>query len=92
MTVIRFPNSSMQRTKNRRGKRGVPCMVTDRWLQFREQAEPVDFGDGKRRTVVFVDVMTDITGESRKLCELCLCLEDLQSAIGNVKVVDGRAR
>jgi hypothetical protein len=63
-------------------------MVTDRWLQFRGEAHRGNFGDGKARTGVFIDVMTDGNGKPRKLCELCISLEDLHAAVSNVKVID----
>jgi hypothetical protein len=64
-------------------------MVSGRWLQFREDAQRVDFGDGRLTTAVFVDVMTDGNGERpRKICDLCITLEDLQAALNNVRVKD----
>ena len=32
--VTRFPVMSWKRTKNKRGKLSVSCIVTDRWLRF----------------------------------------------------------
>lgn len=83
---MRFPVKSIQRIQNRRGKRSVSCMVSDRWLRFPETATTVSFGDGKPSSTVIVDVMTDVSGEPKKLCELCIRLEDLQSAISNIKM------
>jgi hypothetical protein len=76
----------MQRTMNRRGKRSVSCMVTDRWLQFPETATTVNFGDGKPSSTVVVNVMTETGGEARKICELTIRLEDLQNAVANIKM------
>jgi hypothetical protein len=91
MATIKFPVSALQRVKNRRGKRGVSCMVSGRWLQFRAVAERFDFGDGKQSTAVFVDVMTDGNGdEPRKICDLCITLEDLQAALSRIRVKDDK--
>jgi len=76
--VTRFPISGWQRQANRRGRRSVSCIVSDRWLRFSPKAQPV--GEG---TAVIVDVMTDASGTERKLCELILTLEQLR------RVVDG---
>jgi hypothetical protein len=89
MPTIRFPVSALQRVKNRRGKHGVSCMVSGRWLRFREEAERVDFGDGQRSTAIFVDVMTDGSGdEPRKICDLCITLEDLTAALDNIRITN----
>lgn len=88
--VIRFPVQSWKRVKNRRGKRGVSCMVTDRWLRLPTEARRVDFGDGKPCTALVVDVMTDTSGEARKLCELVITLEELQTAVSNIRIADDK--
>jgi hypothetical protein len=91
MATIRFPVSPLQRVKNRRGKHGVSCMVSGRWLRFREEAERFDFGDGQRSTAIFVDVMTDGSGdEPRKICDLCITLEDLQATLSRIRVKDDK--
>jgi hypothetical protein len=62
-----------------------------RWLRFSAEADRVDFGDGKLSTAIFVDVMTDGTAdEPRKICDLCITLEDLQAALSGVRVKDGK--
>ena len=76
--VSRFPVSGVQRRRNRLGKRGVHCLVSDRWLQFPENS--TELSDG---TYMFVDVMTTSSdGEiTRKLCSLCISKEDLVVAL-----------
>ncbi|MEP1199295.1 hypothetical protein [Tateyamaria sp.] len=79
--VTRFPVKTWERIKNRRGKRSVSCIVTDRWLRFSEHADQISAG-----TVVFVDVMTDAGEGERKLCELCIPLEELAEAVKNIEI------
>ena len=74
--ITRFPLTGWQRTANRRGRRSVSCIVSDRWLRFAPKAEPVREG-----TAVIVDVMTDASGSERKVCELILTLEGLRRRI-----------
>ncbi len=71
--VVRFPMNSSERVANRRGKRTVSCIVSSRWLRFDEHAQKMQSG-----TAILVDVLTDISGEERKLCQLCVTLEDLR--------------
>ena len=85
--TVRFPISTLQRIKNRRGKRSVSCHVSERWLRFQDEARVIDLGEGKK-TYVFVNVMTGSEGEGRKLCDLCIVVEDLQAALNNVPVVN----
>jgi hypothetical protein len=76
--VERFPIKHSQRIRNRRGKRSVSCIVSDRWLRFPPKAEQINEG-----TAIIVDVMTD-AGENeceRKLCTLILTLEEMQRVI-----------
>jgi hypothetical protein len=78
--ITRFPGDSFQRWKNRLGRRAVPCIVSDRWLQFPEKSDPLPDG-----SFMFVDVMTRADGENvRKICQLCISREDLLSALGEV--------
>jgi hypothetical protein len=66
--VIKIPISSTQRWKNRFGRYGVPCMISQRWLQFSETSSA--FADEE---AIFLDVMTiDSKDEPRKICELCI--------------------
>ncbi len=88
--VIRFPVKTLRRIKNRRGKRSVSCIVSDRWLKFDETAQWVDFGAGERGAACFVHVMTDAGNSSRKICEVCVLLEDLKAVLDNTVVVNGK--
>jgi hypothetical protein len=74
--VIRFPTTGAQHIYNRRGKRAVPCRVTDRFLRFTDEWQK--FEDG---TYIFVNVMTDGNDKERQLASLCVTLEDLKKVI-----------
>jgi hypothetical protein len=79
--VIRFPMNGSQRAKNRRGKHSVSCYTSGRWLRFYEDTGIVE-NDSR---AVIVDVMTDGDYEdsepSKKICELCLELDDLRAIL-----------
>jgi hypothetical protein len=77
-TIVRFPTKTWQRILNRRGKRSVSCIVSDRWLRFHDDTHKMEEG-----TAILVDVMTDTSGEPRKLAQLCLTLEDLRKVLKN---------
>jgi hypothetical protein len=74
--IVHFPVRAWQRTANRRGKHSVSCIVSDRWLDFEPPPTRVDLG-----TAIFVDVMTEISGEPRKLCRMCITLEQLRRVL-----------
>jgi hypothetical protein len=74
--VTRFPTKGWQRASNRRGKRSVSCIVTDRFLRFEEKTQPMEEG-----TAVVVHVMTDGSGEERKLTTLIITLEQLHRVL-----------
>lgn len=75
----------MDRLRNRLGKQAVPCMVTDRWLQFAEKAGGV-FADGE---YIELSVMTlDIHNSPKKLCDMVVTREDLLRAVNSVKNPD----
>jgi hypothetical protein len=75
--IIQFPTKSKERRKNRLGKRAVPCLISDRWLQFAKDVHPLKDGD-----YVFLDVMTRANGEKeRKICQLCVSKQDVIAAI-----------
>jgi hypothetical protein len=76
--IYRFPVNGWRRVANRRGKHSVSCIVSDRWLQFETKAHKTEYG-----SAVFVDVMTDISGETRKTSRLCITLEELHKALKN---------
>ncbi len=81
--VIRFPVKGWERIKNRRGKRSVSCMISERWFRFAEKADWLRDGP-----VVFVDVMTDAGDGERKLCQLCIPLKELVQAVNNIEVFE----
>ncbi|MBC6445225.1 MAG: hypothetical protein GDA50_07360 [Alphaproteobacteria bacterium GM202ARS2] len=75
--VDRFPVSTWQRIINRRGKRAVNCIVSDRYLVFGQADGPIQMG-----TPVAVDVMTELEEKKpRKLCSLILTVEDLKKMV-----------
>jgi hypothetical protein len=51
---IRFPISSTTRQRNKLGKHAVPCMVTERWLQFAKKSGG-HFQDGE---FISMEIMT----------------------------------
>lgn len=76
--ITRFPIKGWKRAANRRGKRSVSCVVSDRFLRFEEEKKPIDEG-----TAVVMHVMTDASGEERKLTTLIVTLEQLREAINS---------
>ncbi len=83
--IQRFPISAWKRTLNRRGKRSVSCIVSDRWLRFGEpDQQALNIG-----TPIVLDVMTEITDEngkfkSKKLCSLIVTVEQLKKLMEQV--------
>jgi hypothetical protein len=53
-----FPIRGFQRWHNALGKRAVPCIVSNRWLQFPEKSDRFEDGDYPDGDYMFVDVMT----------------------------------
>lgn len=78
--ITKFPVKAWERVQNRRGKRSVSCAVSDRWLRFSEKGDPMDWG-----TPVWLDVMSDVSGDERKLCTLCVTVEELERALKYIK-------
>ncbi len=74
--VVRFPTRAWKRAANRRGKRSVSCIVTDRFLRFEEKVQPTEEG-----TAVIMHVMTDGNGAERKLTTLIITLEQLHGVL-----------
>ncbi len=74
--VVRFPTKGWQRAANRRGKRSVSCIVTDRFLRFEQKVLPTEEG-----SAVIVNVITDGSGEERKLTTLIITLEQLRQVL-----------
>jgi hypothetical protein len=79
--IVRLPVSWVQRWRNKCGKRGVPCIVSGRWLEFGERGQ----GPYQEGEYIDMDVMTDSgEGKVRKICSLVVTREDLVRAISNV--------
>jgi len=84
--VEKFPISTWQRAFNRRGKRTVNCIVTDRYLRYDKPGRPMAgcFPDNKKvGTPIVISVMTDKYSETKhhKICELVLTLEELKAMV-----------
>jgi len=84
--VRRFPVGGFQRWHNALGKRAVPCIVSNRWIQFPERSDRFEDGDYPDGDYMFVNVMTTADGGQthKKLCTLCISKEDLLAALGEV--------
>lgn len=80
--VVRFPITYSQRKTNQMGAGYVPCVVSDRWLQFpSESAGHYDEGE-----FISVSVMTLGSDEKpKKPCDLAVTREDLVRAMSSVK-------
>lgn len=77
--VIRIPISRKERNYNLHETGYVPCYVTDRWLQF---DDTYDSNTG----LVFADVMTlDSNENPKKICNLCLNINELKQEIQKIK-------
>lgn len=67
---------------NAHGTGYVPCEVSSRWLQFSET-----FNEKLR--LVTVDVMTrDEYDNPKKLCSLCLNIDDLKNELDKIQSSD----
>jgi hypothetical protein len=84
--VRRFPIGGFQRWHNALGKRAVPSIVSNRWLQFPEKSDRFEDGDYPDGDYMFVNVMTTAAdGQThRKLCTLCISKADLLAAVSEV--------
>ena len=72
-----------RRIKNRRGKKSVNCIVSDRYLKFMDLAD----SNTAEGAVVTIQVMVDKYGDGsdRRLCELVLPVEELRAALANIE-------
>ena len=83
--IKRFPISGWKRTLNRRGKRSVSCIVSERWLRFEEpDQQALNVG-----TPILLDVMTETLNEnhelkSKKLCSLIVTVEQLRKLMEDI--------
>jgi hypothetical protein len=84
--IKRFRIGGFQRWRNTMGKRAVPCIVSNRWLQFPERSDRFEDGEYPDGDYMFIDVMTTIaSGQSqKKLCTLCISKDDLLAALAEV--------
>src|SRR5579864_3535275 len=84
--IKRFPIGGFQRWRNALGKRAVPCIVSNTWLQFPEKSDRFEDGDYPDGDYMFVNVMTTATGGDapKKLCTLCISKVDLLAALSEV--------
>jgi len=79
--IVKIPISASQRWKNRFGRYGVPCMISNRWLQFSETSS--EFADEE---AIFLDVMTlGSNDKPRKICVLCITREDLMKVLNSIQ-------
>jgi hypothetical protein len=79
--ITKFPASGWLRAANRRGKWSASCVTTDRFLLFDKKVHKISEGH-----VVQVDVLTDGSGDERKLCTLMLTLEQLVKVIEQYEI------
>ena len=83
--LIKFPISYSQRIKNQMGKGYVPCMVSERWIQFPSKSG----GNFSAGEYIEISVMTMGHDEKpRKLCDLVVTKEDIIRAINSVENPD----
>src|SRR4051812_25344814 len=77
--IVRFPKTTWERIKNRRGENAVSCIVTGRYLRFGKSVD----SQMKEGVVLKIEVMTDTDSETpdRKMCELIVPLADLKKVI-----------
>ena len=80
--VTKFPISMSERQKNEMGPGFVPCMISERWIQFPEVSTG-HFGGGE---FIEISIMTkNSKGKQREICNLIVTREDLLSALSAVK-------
>jgi hypothetical protein len=81
--VTRFPMSTWQRIRNRRGKMAVSCIVSDRWLRFHSlYRDGIEMG-----TPIALDVVTNSHGHDgnpRKICSLIVTVEELRALVAEI--------
>lgn len=83
--VLKFPISNWERIKNQMGKGYVPCMVSERWIQFPNKSG----GNYSKGEFIEISVMTrGDNGKPRKLCDLVITREDIVRAIDSVEKPD----
>lgn len=80
--LIKFPMTQMERIKNQRGKGYVPCMVSERWIQFPKESGS-HFDDGEYIAISIMTYGSD--DKDKKICDLVITREDILKAINSVK-------
>jgi hypothetical protein len=82
--VIRYPFRAEALKRENRKNRRVPCVVSERWLQFPKQIDRHSDAD-----YIHLDVMTKGAGEEpRKICEVIVTKEELMSVLEELPVKD----
>lgn len=85
MNIRKFPITSWRRIQNRRGKRSVSCVVSERWLRLEEpHHQELNVG-----TPISLDVLTDTYDEDgnlkpKKLCTLIVTVEQLRNLVDQI--------
>jgi len=83
--ISKFPVTTYQREKNRRGKNSTSCYVMDRWIEFDGDASHVS-----GTTLAFAKVKTR-NGETDKtrvlLSEFCFDLDELEEITKRLRQV-----
>ncbi len=84
--VIKFPISRSNCHKNKMGNGYVPCMVSDRWIQFPKKSA----GHFEGGEFIEISIMTHsyTKDEPRKLCDMIVTREDLLRAINAITEPD----
>ena len=67
--------------ENKRDKNAVSCIISERWLKF--DKESISIGAGE---TFFISVMTDVSGQPKKICRLAVTKEEILKALENVKL------
>lgn len=87
--IIKFPWGPAARLKKKMGKGCVPCMETQRWLQFPAESSGY-FEEGE---FIDIDVMTysEASEGPKKICSLTVTREDLLRAVNAIPPPDANA-
>ena len=88
--IKRLPYSAERTRRLNAKKRILPCLVSERWLQFPKKVHC--YTDGN---YLSVDVMTktlndDLSGRKSKLCELVFFKEDLEEMLKEFDEVENQ--
>jgi predicted DNA-binding protein (UPF0251 family) len=75
--VTRFPKSTWDRIRNRRGRKAVNCIVSGRYLAIHGVDNCIVDGSHP----VSLNVMTDTGEKDRNICEMIVTLEELEAVV-----------